>query len=696
MGIERQSPGDPILPASLNRAVRRATLIGREREIEALCALLARKGSAGVCIWGQGGIGKTALALEVARRVADSYPDGTIYLDLQGSTLSPLSPHEALSRVVHLLAPQDEVKENADELAARYRDLLQGRRTLLVLDDVEQWDQVRPLLPPPGSAVTITARRAISTAPRGGDEGGLQGLALASLHHQDARALLAHFAPRRGAELEPLVHVCRGVPLALRLVGGVLASERDLDLEAYLVGLREAQARLPPIEAVLSASLSLQSARRQAQWRALALLRGFDAAAAASVWAVRTGTAVRILRGFHSLGWIEPSPGVGCRWLGRPPRDRYRMHANLREYALNTMEETRRDRDRLRLASHYLEVLREAARLCAREGEELPAGLALLDCEWDNIHDGQAWAAQALSESPQAGQLCSAYADVGGRCLDWRAPYKTQTRWAYDAVRSAREWDKPDAEIQHLGRLAAIYECQEKVDQAIAHYQQALSVAQQAKNRLAQSEILGSLGLLYSNHGDHERSFGYFQQALSVAHAIGDREAEGSWLGNLGSAYSALGEVEQALRHHERALAIARERGDQRSEAIWLGNLGNSHMAMGDPRAAIEVYRRAIEIAIQIDDRREQARMWGNLGNACLRQNETAEALAAYENARRIARELADREGEGVWLLNQAVVLAQQGRQQEAMTCAEEARDVLREAGSAEAEAAEALLKRWQ
>jgi tetratricopeptide (TPR) repeat protein len=710
MGIEHPSLNDPILPACLDRTGGGSALIGRKREIETLCAALTRahttsrtpgqgKTSAAACIWGQDGMGKTALALDVAHRVADCYPDGPIYLDLKGSSLSPLSTYEALTRLIHVLAPQDEVCEDADELAARLWALYQDRRFVLILDDVAHSAQVRPLLPPPGSAVLVTARRALDALfPEEGEaeRDATPNLQLASLRHQDARVLLARFAPHWSAEPEPLVHVCRGVPLALCLVGSVLAFERGLDLESYLHRSREAQARLPPVEAVLQVSLSLESTERQAQWRTLALLHGFDAATAASVWGVETSVAEKVLCAFLSRGLIEPSPISDRRWLGGEQHARRRMHKTLRAYALSTMEETQRARDHLRVASHGVEVLRTAARFCVQEDESLLQGLALLDLEWDNIHDGQAWAAQALDRSHQAGQLCSAYADVGGRCLDWRAPLKTQIRWLYDAVRSAREWVKPDAEIRHLGRLAALYRCQDKVDQAMAHYRQALSVAQQVKNRPAESELLGSLGLLFSDLGDHERAFGHFQQALNVAQALDDRESEGNWWGNLGSAYSALGEVEQALRCHQRALDIARERGDRRGEAIWLGNLGNSHMAMGEPRAAVEAYRRAIEIACEISDRGEQARMWGNLGNACCVQNETGEALIAYENALQIARELEDRGGEGIWLLNKSLVLNQEGRRSEAIACAEAARDALREAGSAEVKEVEALLERWR
>jgi tetratricopeptide (TPR) repeat protein len=480
--------------------------------------------------------------------------------------------------------------------------------------------------------------------------------------------------------------------LALRLVGGALAAHPDLDPQAYLERLREVRTHRRAVRAALSVSFAHETGETQAQWQALALMHGFDTPAAAAAWEVDTGTADETLAQLLKRGLVEPSPAP----IVLKEQARFHVHETLRAYALTTIEDSLRARDHMRIAEHYLDVLRTTATLCTHEGDALRTGLALFDLEWDNVREGQAWVAQAMYQNRRAGQLCSSYADVGSRCLDRRTPEQMQIRWLYDALRAAREWIKPKAEIKHLGRLAAIYQCQGKVEQAIAYYRQSLGVAVQIDDRPAQSKLLGSLGTLYSVQGENERAFGYFQQALSVAQAVGDRQSEGSWMGNLGSAYRALGEVEQALRYHRQALGIARERGDRRSEAIWLGNLGNSHMAMGEPRQAIAVYQHAIEIAREIADKREQANLLGNLGNAYRTRDRVDEALAAYESALQLARELADRAGEGIWLLNKCLVLDEQGQREAAVSCAKEALDALRQAGSPDAETAETLLEQWE
>ena len=113
---------------------------------------------------GMGGIGKTQLALAVAQRLRDAYPDQLMF-ELQPGA-SPLTPEALLGRVIHAFQPELKLPDALEELQALYRSLLAGRRGLLLLDNAADGAQVRPLLPPPaGWAVIVTSRsRSGSTA----------------------------------------------------------------------------------------------------------------------------------------------------------------------------------------------------------------------------------------------------------------------------------------------------------------------------------------------------------------------------------------------------------------------------------------------------------------------------------------------------------------------------------------------------
>jgi predicted ATPase len=112
-------------------------------------------------IGGTAGVGKTALAVEWAHQVAGEFPDGQLYVNLRGYDQGrPLTPGEALAGCLSALGvPGPRIPAEVDDRAAAYRSVLAGRRVLIVLDNVRDAEQVRPLLPgEPGCLVVVTSR----------------------------------------------------------------------------------------------------------------------------------------------------------------------------------------------------------------------------------------------------------------------------------------------------------------------------------------------------------------------------------------------------------------------------------------------------------------------------------------------------------------------------------------------------------
>ena len=123
--------------------------VGRSEELALLAGEHGDKPRVSV-IEGIPGVGKTALAVRAARMVADHYPDGVFYLDLQAH--DPGSPSldsaDALHRLLRMLGvPANQIPESIGERAALWRAQLSRRRAVVILDDAAQHDQVRPLLP---------------------------------------------------------------------------------------------------------------------------------------------------------------------------------------------------------------------------------------------------------------------------------------------------------------------------------------------------------------------------------------------------------------------------------------------------------------------------------------------------------------------------------------------------------------------
>jgi tetratricopeptide (TPR) repeat protein len=611
-----------------------------------------------------------------------------------------------MRRILYALDPAIELPEDTDVLVALYPALLRDKQILLLLDDAAVGEQVTPLLPPDGCAALITSRRPLDLATA-------CKLELPTLPPVDARSLLDGLVPRLAGQTAQLARSCGYMPSVLRLAGGALAKQADLTPERYLELLRDAQTRLPLIDAAVSVNYALLSEQARRQWPALALCPAtLTRAAAAAAWQTEPDVAQGTLSELLGYGLVEQ----GAR-LPRPAHQaRYRLSETIWPYANARLDETQRAHVQERLAAHYLSVLQRAEMLYSQDEDpgdqdrpekgraeagqqqesSLVYGLRLLDLDWDNIQAEQAWAAAALDQNRLAAQLCSAYADAGVHCRNRRQSAQARIQWLQDALRAARRLQEPKMESKHLARLANATLRQGEPARAIAYYKEALSTARRLGDDEAEEEYTGSIGLAYSTIGDTERAFVYYQQALSAAGKTGNRAGQGNWLGNLGSAYSALGEAERAIDCHKQALAIARELRDRRAEAIWLGNLGNSFIAWGKPRRAVELYERALAIARETDDRQQEQHLLGNLGNAYSSMGKGQEAIQAYEQALDIARELEDRGGVGIWLLNMSLVFDELGDRAAALERAQDALEALEETGSSDADTARALVRDWQ
>ena len=140
---------------------------GREAELAELDAVLGAAAGDGAAVvisavGGMAGVGKTALAVRWAHRVADRFPGGQLYVNLQGFGPAGdlVDPAAAIRGFLDGLGVAAErVPVSVQAQAGLYRSLLAGRRVLLVLDNARDEDQVRPLLPGSGSCVVVVTSR---------------------------------------------------------------------------------------------------------------------------------------------------------------------------------------------------------------------------------------------------------------------------------------------------------------------------------------------------------------------------------------------------------------------------------------------------------------------------------------------------------------------------------------------------------
>ncbi|MFI1364229.1 AfsR/SARP family transcriptional regulator [Streptomyces griseochromogenes] len=245
------SPGGRPVPRQLPSCD--THFVGRDAELGALDDVLLPQGGphaadAGrvLLLDGPAGVGKTALAVHWANRRRDRFPDGQLYLDLDGfSTGRPMHPDDALQALLMGLgAAADRLPSRTWERGALLRTALADRRVLLVLDNVRSPEQVRPLLPGAAGTALITSRsRLRSLVVRGG----AHRLTLDPLGPSAATALLGELLADglggRGGPVAPEVlrelgELCGGLPLALRILAEQGRHRPDVTLPRLAARLR--------------------------------------------------------------------------------------------------------------------------------------------------------------------------------------------------------------------------------------------------------------------------------------------------------------------------------------------------------------------------------------------------------------------------------------------------------------------------
>ncbi|MBC3844510.1 hypothetical protein GXW82_43300 [Streptacidiphilus sp. 4-A2] len=111
-------------------------------------------------------LGKTALAVHAAHRIARHFPDGQFYADFRGTDRVPRDPHDILGGWLRALRQAVDPADDPEERAAQWRSALYSKGVLLLLDNVRDAEQIRPLLPAtPACAVIVTSRARLADLP---------------------------------------------------------------------------------------------------------------------------------------------------------------------------------------------------------------------------------------------------------------------------------------------------------------------------------------------------------------------------------------------------------------------------------------------------------------------------------------------------------------------------------------------------
>jgi eukaryotic-like serine/threonine-protein kinase len=169
--------------------------------------------------------------------------------------------------------------------------------------------------------------------------------------------------------------------------------------------------------------------------------------------------------------------------------------------------------------------------------------------------------------------------------------------------------------------------------------------------------------------------------AIAEARALGESRLEGTLTRGLSAIHGNSGHVDEARRHLESALGILREAGAGREEAVALSNLAILHQRQGQIEQARELFEQALALHREHDDLHAEGVTLGNFAVLHSMQGRIEPARLLYERALELHRSLGERRWEGIVLVNLATLLGSSGSLTQALPLLSEALGILREVG---------------
>jgi tetratricopeptide (TPR) repeat protein len=600
---------------------------GRQKELRDLESALTSGNFLGAAISGvtedSGGVGKTALALVLAHRFKDRHPAAHLCLNLRGvdpEGRPPVTPGEAMQKVIHAFHPKSRLPESAAALAPIYHAVLaKAGRLLLFFDNAADAGQVHALLPPARCLLLVTSRARLQ----------IPGLAMSSidcLAPGESRELLLKLAPRLEDCAGEAAGLCGHLPLALALFAGAVNSKQSPFLPELIETLRHSRETLSPAEAAFAAGYGLLDENLRRCLSLLAALPApFDLAVAGALLQADAEFARGLLQPLVNAGLVEWNPTLG----------RFHLHDLLRQFCENSLEEFELTAARLRHARHYSRVGAEADRLHLEGGDGAPRGLELFDRERAHIEAAFEWLEPRRDYESRALLigLVNAVAQTG---LDIRFSRRQRIHWLESQRNAARLTKDKTAEGQALRNLGKAHAAIGDAVTAIECHQRALAIERETGNRREEAKNFGHLGSAYATLGETRKAIELYQQYLLMARQLGERRDEGAALSNLGAAYAKLGETLKAVQFLEQALDIAVDLGDRQGEGTALGHLGLAYAALGDTDKACDLYEKALLITREIGDRRSEGNTAFNSALALAESGDKILAIARAQAALRI------------------------------------------------------------
>lgn len=615
----------------------RSPLIGREREQAVALTFLRRQDCRLLTLTGPGGIGKTQLALDLAWRVTDDFPDGKVFVALERVT----DPDFVLAEIARALGVREASEQDLLEAVCEH---IGDRQLLLVLDNFEHVLAAHPVVAELLSwcdqlKVLVTSRVPLHVHgeqqfpvpslrfPMRDDLRTNQSLdqyPAVALFTQRAQAINPEFVitPHNTSAVAEICNRLDGLPLAIELVAGRLKDlvspqalvrrlRQDDRLSLHSPGAGHS-ARQQTMHSAIAWSYTLLSEHDQTLFRRLSVFSGgCTLEAAEAVCQVEDASGgdeneapalaaqrveLNVEAGMASLvdkSLVKANVGV----TGEP---RYTMLATIRAYGLEQLVAS--DESSVIRHAHLAHCIKiaQVAERKVRDNDQI---------EWlDRVEEEHANFGTALTWALEHGEVEAALRLASLRWFwEVRGYWSEARQWIERAL--AADTGVPSAlRAEALAGAAIFARCQSDYDQAQVRLEEALRLYQHADDQINVSYALNNLGVVARYQGDYDRARELLQQGLAIRQAL-HNAAPREFLPRRGLGYShlTLGELELALgnfpeaeAHFAESRQHFEELKDARGRALSLLDLAITALSLDDKRRAKTLYQQSLRHFVKV------------------------------------------------------------------------------------------------
>jgi predicted ATPase/class 3 adenylate cyclase len=637
-----------------NLPLQATPLIGREREVEAVCGLLRSPETRLLTLLGPGGTGKTRVGLQVAAELVDDFEDGVFFVPIAAIT----DPTLVAPTIARVLGLSEGGAQPPEELLEGY---LRDRQMLLLLDNLEQVLEAAPVVDRLLSTAASLKILATSRTPLGlyGEyEFPIPPLSLPDpeslpplenlteyeavrLFVERARAVRPDFSLAED-NAPAVVEICErldGLPLAIELAAArikllppqVLLDRLGNRLKILTGGARNLPERQRTLRNAIEWSYELLDEGEKMLFGRLGVFSsGATLEAMEAVCDTEGDLPTDVFEGASSLldkSLLRQEEGAG----GEP---RFVMLETIHEFASVKLEgSSEAEAVRRAHAEYFLALVEEAEQ--ELRGPEQGTWLERLDPEHDNVRVALSWAKER-GEAELGLRLAGALRPF------WyaRGYFDEGKRWLTETLAQG-EQASTLARAKALEGLSWLADVQGDLFRAEAAAEEGLRLSARAE---AKSNFAASLQLILGDvaeqRGDYERAKELFEESRRIFIEAGDEWGVAEAIGGLGNLYYDRGDYERAKKLYEAGLALSRELGGAQPLSTFLISLGYEFLLQGDYEQATALNEEAATLLREYGRRGGLEHALDNLGWAALLRGDYERAGALHKDSLMLCREL--------------------------------------------------------